>query len=122
MATTKKTGNREEEVIQEEAWPDQRPALRSRDQPFHRSLPMSYVVGEGPLGIPQAADIDFESYKRLVDRASDVFGDELVASRWLSTPNRDLKGETPLQAAQAEGYQYRVLEALFVRIEHGVYS
>lgn len=59
-------------------------------------------------------------YRGLVSRAVETFGDEIKASRWLSLPNRDLDGKTPIQAVQATGYDMQVLEPIFTRIEHGV--
>jgi uncharacterized protein (DUF2384 family) len=59
-------------------------------------------------------------YKKLVARAVDVFGDEIKASRWLSTPNVDLDNQTPIAIAQKNGYDSQVLEPIFLRIEHGI--
>ena len=59
-------------------------------------------------------------YRALVSRVVDAFGDEIKASRWLSTPNRVLDGQTPLQAVQSSGYDMQVLEPILTRIEHGV--
>jgi len=59
-------------------------------------------------------------YRALVSRAVEAFGDEIKASRWLSIPNRDLDGQTPLQAVQKSGYDIQVLEPLLTRIEHGI--
>jgi hypothetical protein len=64
---------------------------------------------------------EMKRYQTLVARAVDVFGDEIKASRWLSLPNRDLDGQTPLQAAEKEAYSLRSIEPLLTRIEHGVY-
>jgi putative toxin-antitoxin system antitoxin component (TIGR02293 family) len=60
-------------------------------------------------------------YKKLVARAVDVFGDEIKASRWLSTPNADLDNQTPIAIAQRNGYDSQVLETILLRIEHGIY-
>jgi uncharacterized protein (DUF2384 family) len=59
-------------------------------------------------------------YRGLVSRAVEAFGDEIKASKWLSLPNRDLHGQTPIQAVQASGYDLRVLEPILTRIEHGI--
>jgi len=59
-------------------------------------------------------------YRALVSRAVDAFGDEVKASRWLSLPNRDLNGRSPLQVAQSNGYDIQALEPIFTRIEHGI--
>jgi uncharacterized protein (DUF2384 family) len=61
-----------------------------------------------------------EGYKALVTRTVGVFGDEFKAARWLSLPNRDLDGQTPLQAARKTGYDLRVIEPILIRMEHGV--
>jgi uncharacterized protein (DUF2384 family) len=60
------------------------------------------------------------NYERLVARTVEVFGDEVKASRWLSLPNPDLNGQTPLQIAQQQGYSGSLLEPILVRIEHGI--
>jgi uncharacterized protein (DUF2384 family) len=59
-------------------------------------------------------------YRMLVARTVDAFGDEIKASRWLSLPNKDFNGQTPLQAAQKKGYDPQVIEPNLSRIEHGV--
>ena len=65
-------------------------------------------------------------YKALVERAADVFGSELIASRWLSTPSPDFDGHTPIHAAMEHNYdpEYveRVFEPIFTVIEHGIYT
>lgn len=68
---------------------------------------------------PETAE-DFLRYRALVSRAVDAFGDEIKASRWLSSPNPDLNGQTPLQAVQGSGYDVHVLEPILTRIEHGI--
>jgi uncharacterized protein (DUF2384 family) len=60
------------------------------------------------------------SYRALVARAVEAFGDEIKASKWLSLPNKDLNGLTPLQLAQANGYSTQPLEPILTRIEHGI--
>jgi len=60
------------------------------------------------------------NYQSLVARVVDVFGDEVKASRWLSLPNPDLDGKTPLQVAQRDNYSVLPLEPILVRIEHGI--
>lgn len=61
------------------------------------------------------------NYKRLVARAVDVFGDEIKASKWLSLPNSELNGDTPLEVARRHHYDGEVLEHIFTQIEHGIY-
>jgi uncharacterized protein (DUF2384 family) len=51
----------------------------------------------------------------------DAFGDEIKASLWLSLPNEELHGQTPLQAVEKSGYDMKVLEPMLTRMEHGVY-
>ena len=60
------------------------------------------------------------SYRALVSRVVAAFGDEIKASRWLSLPNSDLSGQTPIQAIQNSGYDLQVIEPILTRIEHGV--
>jgi uncharacterized protein (DUF2384 family) len=64
---------------------------------------------------------DLARYQQLVERAVDVFGDEVKASSWLSLPTPDFNGMTPLQVAQENGYDLAALEPVFTRIEHGIY-
>jgi uncharacterized protein (DUF2384 family) len=71
-----------------------------------------------PLPIPSAAMM--AHYQTLVARTVDVFGDEIKASRWLSLPNPDFGGQTPLQVAQKKGYDLQTIEPILIRIEHGV--
>jgi uncharacterized protein (DUF2384 family) len=59
-------------------------------------------------------------YRGLVSRVVEAFGDEVKASLWLSLPNRDLNGQTPIQVMQANGYDMRALEPIITRIEHGI--
>lgn len=66
------------------------------------------------------AESNLLHYRGLVSRAVEAFGDEIKASRWLSSPNSELNGQTPIQAVQANGYDLQALEPLFTRIEHGV--
>jgi uncharacterized protein (DUF2384 family) len=60
--------------------------------------------------IPHGPAEDMLRYRHLVARAVEVFGDELKASRWLSLPNPDLNADTPLEAAQKNGYHAQILE------------
>ena len=66
-----------------------------------------------------------KSYEALVARATDVFGDPIKASIWLSTPSADFKGMVPLEAAQNVNFQAAKVEELFepvfAIIEHGIY-
>lgn len=69
---------------------------------------------------PKEDSVHLENYRKLIARVVDVFGDELRASRWLSLPNVDLGGKTPLQVAQKAGYELQVLDPTLTRIEHGI--
>ncbi len=73
-----------------------------------------------------AARAEYRNYRSLVERAVDVFGDELKASLWLSSPSADLDGLIPMQVAQRVKYSAeeieRIFEPVFLRIEHGIYT
>lgn len=58
---------------------------------------------------------------RLFDLAETVLGAPAAARRWLEEPHLGLGGVVPLEAAGTELGALEV-EALMVRIEHGVYS
>ena len=72
--------------------------------------------------LPEGA---FTDYRSFVERAVDVFGDEVRASRWLSSPSEDLAGRVPLQVARQHGFDRSevtsIFEPIFIRIEHGIY-
>jgi Protein of unknown function (DUF2384) len=83
---------------------------------------LARVVAGAESGTFNAAPVqELANYKQLVARAVDVFGDEIKASKWLSLPNAELNGDTPLQVAQRDGYSCQVLEPIFTLIEHGIY-
>lgn len=63
---------------------------------------------------------EMQHYRTLIARVVDVFGDEIKASRWLSLPNKDFNGMTPMQVAQGSGYELMDIEPVLIRIEHGV--
>ena len=69
---------------------------------------------------------EYISYRNLVERTIDVFGDAVKASLWLSTPSPDLQGKVPMQVAQSVKYSQaeleKIFEPIFLRIEHGIYS
>lgn len=73
----------------------------------------------------ERARSEYLAYRSLVERAVDVFGDEIKASLWLSRPSPDLEGKSPLQEAQRLHYapadMDRLFEPIFVRIEEGIY-
>jgi len=75
----------------------------------------------GIRGLRKAAAPEAQvAAKQNVARTVDVFGDEIKASRWLSLPNRDLDGQTPLEVAQKSAYDPQAIEPILIRIEHGV--
>ncbi len=80
------------------------------------------VVGRAEAKVSEEAGTDllYERYKSLVSRVTDVFGDKVVASRWLSTPSVDFAHQPPIEFARANGYEVSVLEPVLIRIEHGV--
>ena len=67
-----------------------------------------------------AVSHEFVNYKQLVARAVDVFGDEIRASRWLSSASADFNGQTPLEFASRQHYDVQALEPVLIRIEHGI--
>jgi uncharacterized protein (DUF2384 family) len=87
------------------------------------SSPEAATVSSGD--VEQIAKARLRSYRALVDRTADVFGDEIKASLWLSTPNPDFQGKPPIQAAQEVDFSdpalERLFEPVFVRIEEGIY-
>jgi hypothetical protein len=95
-------------------------ALKGSLGPIAKTDPVAWVAPFNQLGHAESAASEFTNYQILVSRTVDAFGDELKASRWLSLPNRDLDGQTPLQAVQNSGYDLRVLEPILTRMEHGV--
>ncbi len=61
-------------------------------------------------------------FARIFTHAVDLFeGDKQAAQTWLSSDNRALKGESPLEASRTEEGA-REVENLIVRLEHGVFS
>lgn len=73
---------------------------------------------EGKLSVDEGDKI--LRYARLLDLALElVNGNKENALQWLSTPNRDLSGETPLSYAQT-GVGAEVVRDLIAKIEHGV--
>lgn len=61
----------------------------------------------------------YAEYASLVSRATQVFGSEIEATRWLSNASPDFDGRTPLQILAEEGAERPI--AVLGRIEHGVY-
>ena len=61
-------------------------------------------------------------FARIFTCAVDLFeGDKPAAQNWLSSDNRALKGESPLEASRTEEGA-REVENLITRLEHGVFS
>lgn len=75
------------------------------------------------LNLPEQLDrehLEYRRYQVLVQRAVEVFGDAITASRWLSTPSADFRGRVPLQVAEEHDYSLDPFESMFIRIEHGI--
>lgn len=73
---------------------------------------------EGKLSVDEGDKI--LRYARLLDLALElVNGNRENALQWLSTPNPELSGETPLSYAQT-GVGAEVVRNLIAKIEHGV--
>ncbi len=96
----------------------------------HGENPPRFLVDPHPLDgdallRSQAAREHLKSYRALVARTIDVFGDQIKASLWLSSPSPDFGGKAPLQIAQMVDYSPaeidRLFEPVFVRIEEGIY-
>jgi uncharacterized protein (DUF2384 family) len=85
------------------------------------TAPKPRVKLPAPLVDPANAARALAGYRALVARTVEAFGDEIKASKWLSLPNKDLKGLTPLQLAQASDYSIESIEPILTRIEHGIY-
>ena len=58
---------------------------------------------------------------RVIVRAADAIGDAEKAHRWLRTPNRALRGESPITLL-ATDIGARLVEQTLGRLEHGVVS
>ena len=86
--------------------------------------PASSIVTVREEPTSRSVGQQYRNYKALVDRAVEVFGDDLTASQWLRMPSADLAGKVPLQVAQGFNYDARQLETtfepIFIRIEHGI--
>ncbi len=69
---------------------------------------------------PQAAEVTI-SLMRALSKATEIFGSEENAVKWLKTPNQILDGMTPVQAMSSRFGAEEVMDILG-RIEYGVYS
>jgi len=61
-----------------------------------------------------------EHYKRVLERAIDVFGNRELAEEWLCRPCRYFNSESP-SAIVADPAGLQTVEAYLQRIEYGVY-
>jgi len=59
--------------------------------------------------------------QKLLNRTEEVFESHELASQWLDTPNRALKGRKPIELSKTNAGLHEVLD-LLGRIEHGVFS
>ena len=76
---------------------------------------------KGDQNIPtQAAEVTI-SLMRAYSRATEIFGSEENAVKWLKTPNTLLGNNTPVQALSSRFGAEEVMDMLG-RIEYGVYS
>jgi putative toxin-antitoxin system antitoxin component (TIGR02293 family) len=85
--------------------------------------------------IPRRTIVSFKKAQRLTPEQSDrvartaaiaaltqrVFGDEEIAREWLLAPNAALEHVTPLRMLRT-GSGAALVEAVLIRIEHGVYE
>ncbi len=69
---------------------------------------------------PQAAEVTI-SLMRAYSKASEIFGSQENAVKWLKTPNSVLGNITPVQALSSRFGAEEVMDMLG-RIEYGVYS
>ena len=73
-----------------------------------------------------AARTEYRNHRLLIERTIEVFGDDIKAALWLSTPSADLDGKVPMQVAQEVHYSAaeldKIFEPIFIRIEHGIYT
>lgn len=54
-------------------------------------------------------------------KLAQLLGDETLERHWLQTPREIFRGRTPLETAQTEA-GFQEVEALLLRVEHGVFS
>lgn len=71
--------------------------------------------------IPQQTAEVTISLMRAYSKATEIFGSEENAVKWLKTPNKVLDGITPVQAMSSRFGAEEVMDILG-RIEYGVYS
>ena len=85
-----------------------------------RSLKAFQVAG-APVTVSeqQSTASRYVEYERLAARAAQVFGSEIEATRWLSTPSPDFAARTPLQDFVERGPDCAL--GVLGKIEHGVF-
>ena len=54
-------------------------------------------------------------------KLAQLLGDGNLERRWLQTPRETFGGKTPLEMTQTEA-DFREVEMLLLRVEHGVFS
>ena len=67
------------------------------------------------------AEQRYLAYKTVVERAVDVFGNELKATPWLSRQSPDFDGRSPVEALVDSDFNPTAILYTLGRIEHGVY-
>ena len=106
--------------------PEWEPQHLAPQDPREKQASSPQVVAMGEEREKRAASDRYAGYKKLVDRAEEVFGDAKRSSLWLSTPSADFEGDVPLRVAEShafdEGFLSAVFEPIFIRIEHGIYT
>ena len=60
-------------------------------------------------------------FARIVALGDEVFADASITSKWLQRPNRALNGILPIDLLDTDAGA-REVEAVLLRLEHGVYS
>ncbi len=91
------------------------------------SLAETLVTTDVELGIFLNANTEREAeqrylaYKTVVERAVDVFGNELKATRWLSRSSSDFDEKSPLEALADSSFDSTPILNVLGKIEHGVY-
>lgn len=60
--------------------------------------------------------------KEILDKAIEVFGDKILAKKWLTTPLKFFNNDTPMYYAEHHLDGNREVLIVLSRIEEGVYS
>jgi putative toxin-antitoxin system antitoxin component (TIGR02293 family) len=69
---------------------------------------------------PRTAEVTL-SVLRTYQKASEIFGTDELAQKWMKRPNTALNGRTPIESVKNRFGAEEVLDVL-TRIEYGVYS